>query len=250
MSQESSGEYFSPATANLIAETLDSRPSLPMTWLETRIYPELYESLSGYMNRVDLLYMLSELRRSFLTGFTSTTPENLHKVCARCRLCEGVKSPAETPVWHIVDPDSTIVVANPTVRDQYKDFLISNLKSVGLKSDRIMLTYMTRCPIYSADIQDEHIVNCVPYLHSEMQACNPKAILVLGSKCWGAITGDTVHKISEIEKSLTWFGLYPMIPGMSLAWYARNSRGESDTRFADLLSVAYNFLYSETTDKQ
>lgn len=217
-----------------------------MSWLETRIFEELYPRLSKYMDKVDLVYMLTELRKNFLTGFTATTPENLHKVCKRCRLCEKVEGPAENPVWNSSDPDLMIVVENPTVRDQCRDFLVANLKAVGFKSDRIMLTYMTRCPIYSADIQESHIVNCISYLHTEMQACNPKVILVLGSKCWGAITGDTVHKISEIERTLTWYGLYPMIPGMSLTWYARNSQGESDTRFADLLFVAYNFLYSSS----
>ncbi len=244
--EEQEQEYQSVETAELVSEALAKRAALPMGWLETRLYGDLYESLSKYMDRTDLLVMLSDQRNRFLEGFTRTTPENLHNVCKRCRLCEGVKHPAIDPGWNLVDPDLMIVVENPTVSSYAMPFLTASLKQAGFKSDRVMLTYMTRCPVDTQDLTSTHIANCTPYLHSEMQACNPKLVLVLGAKTWGAVTGDVTHKISEVESEIIWFGLFPLLPGMSLAWYLRtaeNSDDKDNNRFVRLLNAAHNFLY-------
>lgn len=241
--------YSSVEVTELVNVALSDRAALSQSWLETRLYDELYESLSKYLDKTDLLFALSELRGKFLEGFTHTTPQNLHQVCKRCRLCEGVKHPAADPNWNIKDPDLMIVVDNPTVAYQYGEFLTTALKTVGFKGDRCMLTYLTRCPIQSKDIQSAHIANCVPYLHSEMVACNPKLVLILGSQCWGAVTGDVTHKISDLEGDIVWFGTYPLLPGMALAWYSRtaeHSTNRGNGRFVDLLSVAYNFLYASS----
>lgn len=241
-------EYSSVEVAELVAEALSDSPTMPVSWLETRLYEGLYNKLSKYMDRNDLLVALTDLRTDFFEGFTHTTPESLHKVCKRCRLCEGVKHPASTPSWNVVDPDLMIVVENPTVALAYSDFLTTALKSVGFAGDRCMLTYLTRCPAPNNEIEDQWIANCTPYLHSEMQACSPKLTLSLGAKCWGAITGDYHHRISDVEGDITWFGLYPMLPGMSLAWYAygaNKSSNRGNGKFIDLLTVAHNFVYTQ-----
>src|SRR5688500_9355623 len=98
-------EYFPVEAAQAVEQAIDKRSTLAMSWLETRLYEEVYESLSKYMNRVDLVYALGELRQNFLSGFSTTTTENLHRVCNRCRLCEGLKESAVNPSWNVVDPD-------------------------------------------------------------------------------------------------------------------------------------------------
>jgi uracil-DNA glycosylase len=215
-----------------------------MTVLETSLYGDLYESLSKYMNRVDLVYMLSELRANFLRGYTHTSPEALHNVCRSCRKCEGVSHPATDPMWKYVDPDLMIVLENPTVYEQHKEILIASLKKAGFSSKTCMLTYLTRCPVQSTEIKDEYIANCVPYLHAEMQSSNPKLIVPMGAKCWSGVSGDITHKISEMEKKLVWFGLYPCIPAMSLSWYSRGDLKRLDEIFIS----AYHFLYKSKQD--
>lgn len=215
-----------------------------MTVLETSLYKDLYESLSKYMNRADLLFMLSELRSDFLRGYTHTPPETLQNICRSCRKCDKVKDRAVDPQWKYEQPDLMIVVENPTVFEQHKSFLIQSLKKAGFSSQTTMLTYLTRCPIVSTEIEDSHIENCVPYLHAEIQSSNPKLIVPMGSKCWTGVSGDGTHKISELEKKLVWFGLYPCMPAMSLAWY---SRGDSK-RLDDLFVSAYHFLYKSMRD--
>ncbi len=247
---DDSQEYSSAEVTQLVAEALAESPTLSMSWLETQLFGSLYKKLSTYMNPADVLVMLTDLRQEFFQGFTSTTPVNLHKVCKRCRKCENVKHPAVDPWWNVTDPDLMIVVENPTVSSAHQEFLVTALKTAGFRSNRCMLTFMTRCPAATPDITDAYIANCTPYLHSEMAACSPKLTLVLGAKTWGALTGDTVHKISELEGEVTWFGMYGLLPGMSLAWYARsaaNSENRGNGRFIDLLSVAYNFLYAQQT---
>lgn len=240
-------EYSQVETSELIEEALSARPTLPQSWLETRIYERLYTSLSKYLDRPDLLFALSELRGEFLEGFTHTTPQKLHDVCSRCRLCDKVGHPATVPSWNVTDPDLMIVVENPTVITRHSEFLVTALKAAGFKSNRCMLTYMTRCAIEVKEIEPEFIANCTPYLHTEMTACNPKLVLLLGSKVWGAVTGDVTHKISDLEGEVTWFGMFPLLSGMSLAWYsysADNSPNRGNGRFVDLLSTAYSFLYT------
>lgn len=229
-----------------IVGALDNKPVFPMTVLESTLYEDLYNNMSRYMDRIDLLTALTETRNQFLSGFTRTKPENLQAICRTCRKCDGVKHPAADPQWNFADPDLMIILENPTVFDAHQSYLIPILKKVGFTSSRCLLTYLTRCPIYSGDIQDAHIENCVPYLHAEMQSSNPRLIVTLGSKCWAGVSGDTHRKITDLENKLIWFGLYPCMPGMSLGWYAR---GDSK-RLEGLMSSAYNFLYKSIQEEE
>ncbi len=243
-------EYSDVEVVELIQAALNNRSTLPITFLETKLYEELYDGLQNYMDRVDILLLLSELRPKLLSGFSRITPQNLHQICRSCRKCDNTSGHAIDPTWNISDPDLMIVIENPEIFRLYKDFLIASLKQVGFKSDRCMLTYATRCPIPSQDITTDNLSSCIPYLHDEISATNPKLILVLGSRIWGPLTGDVVNKISDIENSLSWIGLNAFLPGMSLAWYARSAEHAKDkqnNKLVDLLNSAHNFLYSSNS---
>lgn len=243
-------EYSSVEVSGLIQAALDQKPILNHSWLETRIYEELFPMLSEYMNKADVTYMLWSLRSKFLEGFTKTTPVNLQKVCSKCRTCSNVTANAVDPIWNSYDPDLMIIVANPAEMNKYGNFLATALKESGFKSDRCMVTYMTRCPLENNEVLDSNIVACAPYVLSEINACNPKLIVPMGTDVWGAVSGDVIHKISDMEGNLTWIGLFPYLPTKSLGFYQYQMKNSNKRNvLKDVLSTAHHFLYASEKNK-
>lgn len=243
-------EYSSVEVSDLIQAALDRKPILNHSWLETRLYEWLFDALPKYMNKADVVYMLSDLRSEFMQGFTHTTAENLHKVCSRCRLCDIPKHDVITPIWNLSDPDLMIVIDNPSMLKQYGSFLSGALKDSGFKSDRIMVTYLTRCEMSVKAIENQFIANCAPFLFSELNAVNPKLVLPMGPAVWGALSGDVINKISDVEGELRFIGLFPYIPTKSLGYYSYQADKGHNSRLAEILSSAHNFLYNSPEQEE
>lgn len=244
-------EYSSVEVVRLVQEALDERPALNHGWLETRLYEWLYDALAKYMNKADVVYMLSSLRAEFLNGFTHTTVENLHKVCSRCRMCEIKEHKVKAPLWNLSTPDLMIVVENPSVVSRYGKYLATALKKSGFTSDRIMLTYLTRCEMHSDEIDNQHIANCVPYLFSEMNAVNPKMIMPMGATAWGSVSGDVVNKISSVEGEIRFIGLFPYMPTKAIGYYDHQATKseKNQSKLDEILKSAYSFLYSSIKEE-
>lgn len=237
-------DYFNPDdVSKIIAEALDKKSVLPISFIETTVFENLSKLLSQYMNSSDVVYMISELKAYFFQGFTKLNPKQLHDIVKHCKKCEEVEHPPVLPSWNCVDPDLMIIAENPTSVAPYSAALVQALKDSGFSSQRCVLTYASRCKVFKPEPQI--ISNCVPYLHSEIAVLNPKLIIPLGLTAYASVTGDSSVKLSDIRGSLFWFGPYAILPEASLAWgaHSKNKDATAKSYLHASLTKAYHFLY-------
>lgn len=237
-------EDFDPSqVAKIIAEALQERSILPISFVETSLFSRLSSLLSHYMNPSDVVWVISELRNEFFSGFTSITTKKLHDVVLNCVKCVDVFRPPVLPSWNTADPDLMIIAENPISVGKHSTFLTAALKEAGFSSQRCMLTYVTRCG--AKPLTSDSIKNCLPYLHTEMAIVNPKLILTLGLSSYVAVCGNKDAKLNEIKGSIFWFGPFPILPEASLAAgvFAREKSQSMQSYLASSLTTAHAFLY-------
>lgn len=242
-------EYVSVELKRLVNEALGKNDkAFPLTLFETRIFSSLHDKLSHYLPVADVSLIISDLRKDFLAGFSHPSAQNLHKLASKCVLCQDVDGSAIDPWWNLYDPDLMIVVENPSTVAANKELLISTLKEAGFKSNRVCLTFASRCPVKGSP-EDDVYANCSSWLHTEVVSLNPKLIVTLGSKPYGVLSGDVISKMTDVEGKVLWFGAFPICPAMSLNWYARSSDGENK-RILRVFKTAYRFLYSSEVSNE
>ncbi len=237
-------DTFDPAVvARIVAEALQNHSVLPLSFIETGLFDRLSSLLSRYMNDADVTWMMSELKSEFLGGFTKVSTEQLHTIVHNCIKCSSVERPPQLPLWNKADPDLMIVAENPSSVTKYLSGLITELKSAGFSSQRCMLTYVTRCSIVKPD--EQIIRNCIPYLHTEIACVNPRLIMTLGLPSYAALTGDSNAKLNDVRSNIFWFGPYPILPEVSLAYdYHAQQKGEKvSSSLSSSLATAKTFLY-------
>jgi hypothetical protein len=237
-------QQFDPVdVSRLIAEALNERTVLPLSFIETSVFEHLSHMLTQYMNAADVSYVISELRSYLFQGFTKFSPKQLHDIIKHCRKCDNVEHPPILPSWNCSDPDLMILAENPSSIGQYSQILVDSLKDAGFSSQRCILTYVTRCKAYKPD--NLIVSNCLPYIHTEIAALNPKLILPLGLTAYTAITGDSSVKLSDIRGSIRWVGPYAILPEASLAWgaHAKNKDTTQKSYMHASLTKAHHFLY-------
>lgn len=229
--------------AKIIAEALQDQSILSLSFIETTLFERLNFLLTKYMSQADVVWVISELKKEFLGGFTKLSINQFQNVVHNCIKCTEVTHPPARSSWNSVDPDLMIVAENPSSVKKYQDSLVTALKDAGFSSERCMLTYVTRCSSY--EITSHIIKNCVPYLHTEVAIVNPKLILTLGLSSYAALCGDGSSKLNEIRGSIFWFGPYAILPETSLAsgTYAQEKNQNSQSFLSGSLSTAYSFLY-------
>lgn len=233
--------------AKIIAEALQDQSILPLSFIETSLFDRLNSLLVRYMSQADVVWVISELKKEFLGGFTKLSSQQLHNAIHNCIKCPGVDRPPVLPSWNSIDPDLMIVAENPASVKKYQDSLITALKDSRFSSQRCMLTYVTRCSSYQ--VSPEIIKNCIPYLHTEIAVVNPKLILTLGLSPYAALCGDGDSKLNEVRGSIFWFGPYAILPETSLAsgLYAQEKNQSPQSFLSGSLGIAHSFLYGGHT---
>lgn len=205
---------------------------------ETDIFSLLYEKLSYKIIGSELSSLFQDIRSDILSRKVSLTTKDLHTVTANCRKCKLDVAP-ELPKWNVVNPSLLILVESPSISSEAISLMVNSLKEAGFTSDDLCLTYVNRCPIRRKFEQHE-ILNCIPYLHSEIQTLNPKLILCLGSLASSILFG-TPQKIKDIRGQIRWLGSWPILSTYS-PMYVIKSGGNSPDHFVTDITNAYNFI--------
>lgn len=239
----SNDEFDPQEVARIVAQALKDQSVMPLSFIETTLFDRLNSLLVRYMPQADVTWVMSELKNEFLKGFTKMNPERLHGLIQACTKCESVARPPVQPKWNTTDPDLMLIAENPSKVDRHYPMLRDSLRDAGFKSQRCMLTYVTRCSI---DKPTATIIsNCLPYLHTELAVINPRLVITLGLGPYTALTGDSTSKLNDIKGSIFWFGPYAILPEQSLAGgaHAQERTNSHESYLKASLTTAQTFLY-------
>lgn len=222
-----------------LASQADTRLSSNYLGLaETDIFSLLYDKLSSRIIGSDLNSIFQDIRSEIISRKSPLTLKELHTVTSNCRKCNLNVNP-ELPKWNVSNPNVVIVIESPSISPEGISLMISTFKDAGFTSDDLCLTYINRCPIKRKFEQNE-IVNCAPYLHSEIQIMNPKLVICLGSLSSSILFGAPL-KIKDVRGQIRWLGTWPILSTYS-PMYVIKSGGSSPEHFANDISNAYNFV--------
>lgn len=237
-------EFSEEELDKLILEALSdsSKPLLPQMHLglgESQILKDLYSHLSQHIPDSVISSIYSELREDLLSRKFSSTIKDLHTVVLNCRKCSFNSTNPELPKWNVKDPQVLFIAENPSLNNDSVNVFLSALKEAGFKSSDVCLTYLNRCPI-KRKYTDQEVINCSPYLHTEIQLLNPKLIFTLGSLPLISLLGTEV-KLKDYRGNILWLGNWPILPSYSPLYVFKNGQIYSDHFNSDIKS-AYNFV--------
>lgn len=207
---------------------------------ETDILSLLYDRLSNKIIGSELSQIFQDIRSDILTRKSTLTIKDLHTVTSNCRKCKLGVTP-ELPKWNVLNPNVLIVVESPSISPEAVSLMITAFKDAGFSSDDLCLTYLNRCPI-KRKFEESEILNCAPYLHSEIQVINPKLIVCLGSLVSSILFGSPI-KIKDVRGQIRWLGTWPILSTYS-PMYVLKSGGSSPEHFSSDIRNAYNFVTS------
>lgn len=239
-------EEFSEESLNsLIKEALkqkgsdQSHPfaSMHIGFGESDLLSILANRLSDYLPDSSIVSLMQEVRTDLVARKSRLTIKDLHTVVKNCKKCTFNTVP-ELPKWNSKNPDVVIVIESPSMDSQSIGFLVDKVKLVGFKSDQLCLTYVNRCP-KSSKYEDKEVLNCSPYLHSELQLLSPKIIVTMGVLPSSVVFGTEV-KIKDYRGKLMWMGYWPIMPMYSPS-YATKSESLTEHFVADLSQV-YKYI--------
>lgn len=231
-------------------KSLNEDGTVPLSFSDSDILQRLYHLLPRYVGTYsDAQYIISQLREEIYQGRSSLSAQQLHTITRNCTRCPAAISRAELPLWNIADPDLLLVVENPyVIRNQPDiDLLVGALKSAGFNSQRVGLTYATRCGFPVKSIGPSEFANCSRYLYNEIHILHPKLTIAFGSAVYGILTGDTNAKIKELKGDIIWLGITPIMPTFSLGYFHRaySDRGDTVSYLESDFRKAYAFCYGD-----
>ncbi|TNE89250.1 MAG: uracil-DNA glycosylase [Deltaproteobacteria bacterium] len=168
--------------------------------------------------------------------------------CRRCNLCTG----RTNIVFGVGDPTADLVVVGeapgfhedrqgePFVGQagQMLDRMLLNVLGLERREVHILNVIKCRPPDNRNPLPDE-VAACMPFLDRQLEALQPKVILVLGTVALRALLGDDL-RITRAR------GLWherrgiPVMPTFHPAYLLRNPAGKRDT-FADLKAVGVRY---------
>lgn len=248
-------EFDEAELQSLIDEALlqsnSSHPFVPsnlhLGLAETNLFEVLHERLSNKIIESQLNEVFRDVRVDLLSRKVSTTLKDLHTVTKNCNKC-AIQSNAELPKWNITNPDVVVIVDSPSMSSQAVEIMIQAFKKAELSSEILCLTYVNRCPV-KRKYENQEVLNCSPYLHTEIQLLNPKLILCLGGTPASVLFGTDI-KIKDVRGRLTWLGYWPIITTYSPSYVLKSlSLENSNTvpleHFENDIFQVQNFLTSK-----
>lgn len=197
----------------------------------------LSKRLADYLPESSVNSLLHEARIDLVARKSKSTLKDLHTTVLNCRKC-AMSSKPELPKWNVTNPEVVIVIESPSIDSSSVGFLVDKVKSVGFKSDQLCLTYVNRCS-KSSKYENQEIINCTPYLHSELQLLSPKAIVPMGALALSVLLGTEV-KIKDYRGNQVWLGYFNIMPTYSPG-YAVRSEVTSQHFVSDLANV-YKYI--------
>jgi uracil-DNA glycosylase family 4 len=241
-------EEFSEELLNsLITEALKdkgSNQSNPYAQLhlghgETDLLSVVSQRLVDYLPESSIASFVQEVRTDLVARKSGSTLQDLHTTVLNCRKCV-INSKPELPKWNSKSPEVVIIIESPSIDSQSINYLVDKVKSVGFNSNQLCLTYVNRCP-KQTKYENKEILNCTPYLHSEVQLMSPKVIVPMGSLPTSVFLGTDI-KIKDYRGNLVWLGYWPVMP-MYSPTYALRSESVSSQFVSDLNQI-YKYISS------
>lgn len=241
-------EEFSEELLNsLIEEALNEkgesllRPSSGMylSFGETDLLALTHQYMSKHLPQSELNSIFQEFRSELLSRKVAITPKEVHTVTRNCKKC-AIPSTAELPKWNVVDPDVVIVAESPSIEPDAINLMVESIKEAGFKSSDLCLTYVNRCPKFGK-YDNKEIINCSPYLHTEIQSLNPKLIVTMGGLACSVIFGTEI-KIKDYRGSVTWLGYWPVLPTYSPGYVLKSGANAVEQFRSDMIQ-AYQFIH-------
>lgn len=211
---------------------------------ESELLSQAYEVFQKHIPNERLVSLFKELRDTVLSSKNPYSLKDLHTVTKNCKKCSEVQGPSDFPKWNTTNPDVLFIVDNPKIDKESADLLVSTMKSVGFESSKVCLTYVTRCSLNRKPDSSE-IINCAPYLHTEIQLLNPKLIVTLGLLPLSTLLKTDVQ-LKQYRGNLFWLGYWPVIATYSPI-YCLKASGSYTEQFVSDIEQAYNFCYSKET---
>jgi len=214
---------------------------------ETSLLEVLHQRLSKKIIESELNEVFREVRVDLLSRKVSTTLKDLHTVTKNCNKC-SLQSNPELPKWNVSNPDVVVVVDSPSMSSQSVEIMVEAFKKAGLSSEKLCLTYVNRCPV-KRKYENQEILNCSPYLHTEIQLLNPKLILCLGGTPSSVLFGTDI-KIKDVRGRLVWLGYWPIITTYSPSYVLKSLSLETSNtvpleHFENDIFQVKNFLTSK-----
>lgn len=205
---------------------------------ETDLLEILYQKLSYKVIGSELSDIFSDLRKDILSRKVSLSLKDLHTITKNCKKC-SIDSSVELPKWNSENPDILVVIESPSLPPDAISLMVNCFKKVGLSSDTLCLTYVNRCPV-KRKYENSEIINCVPYLHSEIQLINPKLVLCMGGLPSSVIFGKEV-KIKDFRGRINWLGYWPILSTYSPSYVLKsNQYDQFETDLQQALSFVSN----------
>jgi len=216
---------------------------IPMGMSQGNLLERLYKRLDDHLDNATLQMVYDDLRSELYEGIALPSLKELHTTTLNCRRCaDAVKPDPNLPRWNLVDPDCVFIVDNPFYSDETVSYFLESLVEASFSSTRVCLTFVNRCPAVGK-LEPQHVKNCTPYLHTELQVLKPKLIVPLGLLPTAAILGTDV-KMGEVRGKTIWLGPWPLIPSYSPV-YALKSGGSISSTFKSDIATAYSFCYGD-----
>jgi uracil-DNA glycosylase family 4 len=238
-------EYNEDLLEDLISEALSSRPESENPFSdfylglgESDLLSIIHQKLSKKIIESDLNEIFQDVKSDILSRKSKLTLKNLHTLTKNCDKC-NLAIHTELPKWNVKDPQVIIVAEHPNIQPEAIDLIVNSAKSAGFTSNDLCLTFVNRCPI-KRKFEDKEILNCSPYLHSEIQLLNPKLVVTLGALPSSVLFGTSI-KIRKYRGNITWLGYWPIMVTYSPA-YALKSGESSSEIFSQDFVRAFNFV--------
>lgn len=221
--------------------TSQSHPfaAMHIGYSESDLLSVLSERLTDYLPESSIVSVMQEVRTDLVARKSKLTTKDLHTITKNCKKC-ALSTVPELPKWNVTDPEVVIIIESPSMDPQAIGFLVDKVKSAGFKSDQLCLTYVNRCP-KTSKYESKEILNCSPYLHTELQLLSPKIIVPMGSLPTSVLLGTDI-KIKDYRGNLIWLGYWPVVPMYSPSYAAR---AEVPTQqFAADLALVHKYINS------
>lgn len=241
--EEFSEEFLNSLIEEALNEKGESslRPASGMylSFAETDLLALTHQYMSKHLPESGLNGIFQEFRSELLSRKVAITPKEIHTVTKNCKKCT-IPSTAELPKWNVTNPDVVIVVESPSIEPEAINLMIESIKEAKFKSSDLCLTYVNRCPKYGK-YENKEIINCAPYLHTEIQSLNPKLIITMGSLPSSVIFGTDI-KIKDYRGNVVWLGYWPVLPTYSPGYVLKSGANSIDQFRSDIVQ-AYEFVH-------
>lgn len=186
--------------------------------------------------------IFQEARKDIVSRKISTNLKELHTVTRNCNKCK-ISSQAELPKWNTDNPDIVVVIDSPNLPQESIGIMVESFKISGIQSQQLCLTYVNRCPV-PRKYEEQEILNCASFLHSEIQILNPKLILCLGLLPSSVLFG-VQNKLKDIRGHVRWLGYWPIITTYSPMYVSKSISLENENildQFHQDIKLAKTFI--------